>query len=275
MKSTRPDSKKNNKSFETLIAGHDTDIRGMEAVKRTIQSIDDIENSGVSDELIRLAKNVFFMLLQRTAEELDEADPLLDKYKIVRGFEEYLLEQKLKKRDEIAKSIVSEIVAQINEFDQSQSEAWDLWQDVVGQVNKALKYPESDPPKSSVAGSVLAAPPEDSNGEVPPDGQLYVTHKKPEEDIVGFLDRVYGQRGLLTGEFTRADLGRIDPSARTALDNWERKTATRPKRRAPLNLPTLKEFNDRALAAAPSLVRPEAAREYDRVRALVKRRNLD
>lgn len=122
----------------------------------------------------------------------------------------------------------------------------------------------------------------DSTGELnnkkpdaAPGGELYASHGKNDRDIVAFINRVYGERGYLTGEFTRADLGRIDPSARTALDNWERKTATRPKRRAPLNLPTLKEFNDRALAAAPSLVRPEAAREYDRVRALVKRRNLE
>lgn len=81
-----------------------------------------------------------------------------------------------------------------------------------------------------------------------PDGEIYSSHAKPGEDVVGFLNRVYGQRGYLTGEFTRADLRKIDPSAMTALNNWEKGNSTRPRSRAPLNLPTVAERNDRYVA---------------------------
>lgn len=106
----------------------------------------------------------------------------------------------------------------------------------------------------------------------PPNGELYKTHSAGDVDVVAFIERVYGQRGYLTGEFTRADLRRIDPSAATALNNWEKGSKTRPKGRAPLNLPTVAERNDQRLMERPELTDPEAAREFERLRSAARRR---
>lgn len=104
-----------------------------------------------------------------------------------------------------------------------------------------------------------------------PPNERYSTHALPGEDAVRFIERVYGQAGYLTGEFTRADLRKIDPSAAKALDNWEQATKQRPKRRAPLNLPTLKEKNDRLLSQAPDQT-PIAVKEHERLRSIARRR---
>lgn len=61
------------------------------------------------------------------------------------------------------------------------------------------------------------------------------------ETAPAFIKRVY--HDWLTGDFTRADLRKLDAKAEMALRNWERKNG-----RAELNLPTLKERNDQLIA---------------------------
>lgn len=77
----------------------------------------------------------------------------------------------------------------------------------------------------------------------PPDGLLYENRPSKSENAPAFIQRVYGP--WLDGNFTRADLRRIDPKAITGLKNWEREN----KQRAEINLPTIKEKNDALLAA--------------------------
>lgn len=78
----------------------------------------------------------------------------------------------------------------------------------------------------------------------PPDGQLYADRPDRKESAPQFIERVYGGAGWLTGDFTRADLRKVDPKAVAGLINWERANG-----RASVNLPTLKERNDRRLEA--------------------------
>jgi hypothetical protein len=77
----------------------------------------------------------------------------------------------------------------------------------------------------------------------PPDGQMYAARPNRKESAPQFIERVYGGAGWLTGEFTRAELRKLDSAAVMGLENWERKNG-----RASLNLPTVKERNDRELA---------------------------
>lgn len=77
----------------------------------------------------------------------------------------------------------------------------------------------------------------------PPDGQLYANRPSKTENAPAFIQRVYGP--WLDGNFTRADLRRIDAKAEMGLRNWERDH----KQRADINLPTIKEKNDALLAA--------------------------
>lgn len=77
----------------------------------------------------------------------------------------------------------------------------------------------------------------------PPDGQMYAARPDRKETAPQFIERVYGGAGWLTGAFTRADLRKLDSSAAMGLANWERING-----RATLNLPTVKERNDRELA---------------------------
>jgi hypothetical protein len=53
----------------------------------------------------------------------------------------------------------------------------------------------------------------------PPDGQLYENRPSKSENAPAFIQRVYGP--WLDGNFTRADLRRVDPGAMTGLKNWE------------------------------------------------------
>lgn len=76
----------------------------------------------------------------------------------------------------------------------------------------------------------------------PPNGETYAARSNRKEDGPAFISRVYAP--WLTGEFTRADLNKIDPQAVSALINWESKHG----RRTEINLPTVKERNDRLLA---------------------------
>lgn len=104
------------------------------------------------------------------------------------------------------------------------------------------------------------APPERA-----PSDELYSSRQDRQETPPDFIARVYGK--WLTGEFTRADLRKLDKQAEMALRNWERKHG-----RAPINLPTLKERNDEILATAPPLEKPEVVKQYDRRRALIHKR---
>lgn len=84
------------------------------------------------------------------------------------------------------------------------------------------------------------------------------------ESAPDFIERIYGKR--LTGEFTRADLRKLDAQAEMGLRNWERKHG-----RAPLNLPTVEERNDHLLARDPeTLSRTE---RQARTRVSLKRRH--
>jgi hypothetical protein len=74
-----------------------------------------------------------------------------------------------------------------------------------------------------------------------PNDELYAKRAIKSEKAPDFIKRVYEQ--WLTGDFTRADLRKIDPQAEMALRNWERTNG-----RAELNLPTVEERNDRLVA---------------------------
>lgn len=93
---------------------------------------------------------------------------------------------------------------------------------------------------------------------------LYRERADKSENARDFVQRVYGP--WLTGEFTRADLRRLDPSAAQGLKNWERLHG-----KSDLNLPTVIERNDRKLAdlAATS---GNAAAEISRLRSALIRR---
>lgn len=97
----------------------------------------------------------------------------------------------------------------------------------------------------------------------PPNGETFDMRANKKESAPEYIGRVYGQ--WLTGEFTRADLRRLDKAAEMGLRNWERSHG-----RAPLNLPTVKERNDRLIAEVGVPQKPDEAREYDRLRILAK-----
>ena len=73
----------------------------------------------------------------------------------------------------------------------------------------------------------------------------YVNRPNRKESVVAFIRRSY--RRLLDGNFTRADLRRIDPAAISALVRWERDHGRVPLDK--LNLPTKQERNTRLLDA--------------------------
>lgn len=100
----------------------------------------------------------------------------------------------------------------------------------------------------------------------PPAGQTYENRPDRSENAPDFISRVY--KDWLTGEFTRADLRKIDKSAERALNNWEQHSGTR----APINLPTLKEFNDARLATNPKADPSASHREFARISAQLRRR---
>jgi NAD(P)H-flavin reductase len=100
--------------------------------------------------------------------------------------------------------------------------------------------------------------------------ERYQTDKQPHETITDFIARVYGR--WLTGEFTRADLRKIDNQAEMALRNWERQHGKTPL--TVLNLPTLKERNDRLLQQGKPMNRLEELRLQTLTRVR-KHRNPD
>lgn len=98
----------------------------------------------------------------------------------------------------------------------------------------------------------------------PPGGQLYVNRPDRSQSAPEFIAAVY--KNFLHGDFTRADLRRIDPKAEMALRNWERDHRTR----AAINLPTIKERND-ALIAAGLIVTDDPAETARRAIAAANR----
>ncbi len=93
--------------------------------------------------------------------------------------------------------------------------------------------------------AVAAEPAKTTDRSSPPDGQFYANRPNRRESAPQFIERVYGGAGWLTGSFTRADLRKIDPEADIGLRNWEKNH----KQRAPIDLPTKQEANDRLLAS--------------------------
>jgi hypothetical protein len=83
------------------------------------------------------------------------------------------------------------------------------------------------------------------------------------ETVPAFVSRVYG--AWLDGNFTRADLRKLDPRAEKALRDWEYHHGRVPE--SALNLPTLKERNDRLLAAGlesePDALRRQGLRNIE------------
>jgi hypothetical protein len=83
------------------------------------------------------------------------------------------------------------------------------------------------------------------------------------ETAPGFIRRVYGP--WLDGNFTRAHLRKLDPRAEKALRDWEYHHGRVPEKQ--LNLPTLKERNDRLLAAGleaePDALRRQGLRNIE------------
>lgn len=92
------------------------------------------------------------------------------------------------------------------------------------------------PAASPVIGAKLVHFPLPSSA---PNGEVY--EKRPKgENAPDFIKRVYGL--WLTGEFTRADLRKLDEKAEMGLRNWERKNG-----RVDFELPTKKQRNDALL----------------------------
>jgi hypothetical protein len=87
---------------------------------------------------------------------------------------------------------------------------------------------------------------------------------RPEgETAPDFIRRVYGR--WLDGNFTRAHLRKLDARAEKALRDWEYHHGRVPE--SALNLPTLKERNDRLLAAGleaePDALRRQGLRNIE------------
>lgn len=95
--------------------------------------------------------------------------------------------------------------------------------------------------------------------------ELYASRPDRFEKAPDFIRRVYGP--WLTGDFTRADLRKLDPKAWAALNNWEQHQ----KRAADINLPTLKEKTRRQIEGSGFGSRNDAVREYDRLRKAAAR----
>ncbi|SMC78077.1 hypothetical protein [Rhizobium sp. RU36D] len=83
-----------------------------------------------------------------------------------------------------------------------------------------------------------------------PDGRLYENRPDRSQSAPDFIREVYAE--YLDGNFTRADLRRIDPKAEMALRNWE----SHHRQRADINLPTKKELNDRLLEKPLTVLTP-------------------
>lgn len=118
--------------------------------------------------------------------------------------------------------------------------------------------------------AAAAEPAQTTDRSSPPDGQLYADRPDRKESAPQFIERVYGGAGWLTGDFTRADLRKVDPQAAAALNNWE----SHSKQRANLNLPTLKERYDRQTAPDGTLTEEakQAIRIAERIRSATRRR---
>ena len=128
-------------------------------------------------------------------------------------------------KDNLIKSISDDLVRNITALASKEFNREEIWREISSRVVNEVGG--SSELKNSVKTLTLDAP---------PNGERYISHAKPGEDIVSFLKRVYDEPGFLTGAFTRADLRKIDPDAVVALETWEQGTRTRPKGRAPLKL---------------------------------------
>lgn len=126
--------------------------------------------------------------------------------------------EKNKSAERQPKSIFEELSKVLDQFNPSKSELMALGREIARRI------------RNSPAGKALPT--------APPAGETYRRRQKRSETAPQFIDRVYGD--WLTGEFTRADLGRLDPSAVTGLLNYERNYGP-----SGLNLPTKKERNDK------------------------------
>jgi hypothetical protein len=92
--------------------------------------------------------------------------------------------------------------------------------------------------------------------------ELYAD-RRPGETAPDFIKRVYGR--WLDGAFTRAHLRKLDARAEKALRDWEYHHGRVPEQE--LNLPTLRERNNRLLAAGlekePDALRRQGLRNIE------------
>lgn len=120
---------------------------------------------------------------------------------------------------------------------------------VVESIQHLLDIGTAAPRLQSILARAFEPAARGSMPTTPPGGRYYVDRDKRIE-APDFIVEVYGpwMRGegwWEPGEFTRADLRKIDPKADAGLANWE----TRNGARADIGLPTVKERNDARLAA--------------------------
>lgn len=93
--------------------------------------------------------------------------------------------------------------------------------------------------------------------------ERYADRADKDEDAVAFVGRVYGP--WLTGEFTKADLRRLDRQAYAALSNWEQYQARNAGKSLPFKLSSI--WNDtKELAASGGVRRNDLVKRLDRVR---------
>jgi hypothetical protein len=136
--------------------------------------------------------------------------------------------------------------------------------DLVSDILKELNF--GDEQFKAVLTNLEKMTPWRQNDAKPPSGEIYAQRENRTETAPAFIERVYGQAGWLTGKFTRADLRKIDYSAEMALRNWERHHG-----RSSVNLPTIKERNDRDIAAGDIQAKLRS-NPYPRLRSALWRR---
>lgn len=147
----------------------------------------------------------------------------------------------------------------------------DLREDELRAQIKAKVDELSGQPLAHLWNALVAQKPASESKSIPtepPNGQLYADRPSKSENAPAFIQRVYGP--WLDGNFTRADLRRLDRKASIALTNWERDH----KQRADINLPTIKERND-ALVAAGLIVTDDPMETARRAAAMVNRARRD
>lgn len=93
--------------------------------------------------------------------------------------------------------------------------------------------------------------------------ERYAERADKTEDAVAFVGRVYGP--WLTGEFTKADLRRLDRQAYAALANWEQYQAKNAGKSLPFKLSSIWD-DTKELAASGGVRRNDLVKRLDRVR---------